>query len=184
MWQAGIAAFLTAGMIGSIVVLQAEGAFPQQQIQRLEPNVVGTLVLDDAPREALFTVGNMAPGDVAVRALRVTDRGTLALRYALRTETQDATAGLDRAVQLTVRAPVGGACAPGAGDVIAGPFSLAAAAFGSPELGAQPGDRLLQPQASEVLCFDAALPLDATNAVAGASATVTLIFHAEEARVR
>ena len=63
-------------------------------------------------------------------------------------------------------------------------LALAGVALGSPELGAQPGDRLLTAGASEILCFDVTLPLDATNALAGASANLAFVFHAEEARSR
>lgn len=182
MWQAGLAALLTAGMVGSLAVMQVAGAFPEQQLQRIQPVVVGTLVLEDVPRSALFTVDNMAPGDVAVRALRVSNAGTLALRYAMRAGDSTATRGLDERLLVTVREPLAGVCAPDAGAVIAGPAPLSAVAFGSAALGAQPGDRELESGSSEILCFDVALPLEATNALAGASANLTFDFHAEEVR--
>ncbi len=182
MWQAGIAAFLTAGMIGSLAVMQVAGAFPEQQIRHLDAVVVGTLVLEDSPRSALFTVENMAPGDHAIRALRVRNAGSLALRYAMSPGESFATQDLDTRFAVTVREPVAGVCAADAGAVIAGPGPLADAAFGSLAPGAQPGDRELAAGASEVLCFDVTLPLDASNALAGASADLTFVFHAEEAR--
>ena len=58
--------------------------------------------------------------------------------------------------------------------------SLATAALGDPTVGAQAGDRTLAGLASEILCFQAALPAATGNAFQGATTTATFTFSAEQ----
>ena len=182
MIQALIAVLFAAGMVASVLVLNVV-AGPGGAVGRLTPVVVGTLRLDDTPDSATFVVENMAPGDVAIRGLTVTNGGTLPFRYDMHAETTEDVNALSRLLVVTVVEARDGAC-DAAGSIVAGPAPLADIAFGSAASGAQDGDRRLEREAGELLCFRVELPIDTANDVADSAATLTFAFHAEEVRGR
>ncbi|MDA1002524.1 MAG: TasA family protein [Chloroflexi bacterium] len=181
MLQALLAGLLTASVVSAIVALN-EFVSPAQALDRLSPVVVGTLDLTSSPASATFSVSNMSPGDVAVRSLTLTNGGTLPFRYAMLTAVDEDVSGLASRLEVAVREAVDEGCDSDAGAAIAGYAPLAAIAFGSPDWGVQEGDRRLDPEGSEVLCFFVSLPLATTNDVSAASAALTLTFAAEEIR--
>jgi len=149
----------------------------------------GTLVLGLTPTTALFSVANLAPGDVVSKPLTVSNAGTLGLRYAVSgTATDPDGKGLRGQLAFTVYDGVSAAnCTAGTftgGTVLYGPTALGASSpvFGNPAQGAQAGDRPLGAAASEPLCFVASLPLSTDNTFQGATTTVSFTFDAEQTK--
>jgi len=148
----------------------------------------GTLILDIDPTTAMFDVSNMAPGDVVFRGLQVTNDGSLALRYAM-TTTADAASALDEQLDLTIDVVTGAGGdgiwytaddVVGAANIYGPDGALSSAFFGNPAQGGQTGDRTLASGTSERLRFKATLPLDTGNAFQGASCSVAFVFDAQQ----
>ncbi|MBI4317935.1 MAG: hypothetical protein HY675_05550 [Chloroflexi bacterium] len=145
----------------------------------------GTVDVSTSPTSALVTFAGMAPGDKKTAAVTVSNSGSLAMRYALRsTTTEDS---LATALSMTVKTGVT-SCTDGGfgtdGTVIYGPDKLGAVAsrniIGDPTEGAQSGDRSLNASASEALCFQVTLPITTGNSIQGLNTTATLDFSAEQ----
>jgi predicted ribosomally synthesized peptide with SipW-like signal peptide len=182
---------LTSLMIIAVVAVSitagAMAVFTDQQTNPDNVFTTGTVILDIDPVTAMFTVSNMAPGDVEYGGLEVTNNGSLELRYAMNT-TADNTSTLDEQLDLTIDVVTG----PGTDtewytddDVvdatIYGPDGvLSSAFFGDPVTGNQTGDRTLASLASERLRFKATLPLDTDNTYQGTTCTVAFVFIAEQ----
>jgi spore coat-associated protein N len=174
-----LAASITAG---------AMAVFTDQQTNPDNVFTTGTVILGIDPATAMFTVSNMAPGDVEYGGLEVTNDGSLELRYAM-TTTADDTSTLDEQLDLTIDVVTG----PGVDTIwytdddvvgeanIYGPDGvLSSAFFGDPTQGGQAGDRTLASLASERLRFKATLPLDTDNSYQGTTCTVAFVFDAEQ----
>lgn len=143
----------------------------------------GSVDINAAPASAAVSFPSMTPGDQDTAPITVSNGGTLDLRYAIRsTTTEDVLAA---ALVLTVKSGVvtcddanwaatGTTLYSGALGSVAG-----TAVVGSPAVGAQFGDRVLAPGASEVLCVNVTLPLSATTG-AGLSTNATFGFLAEQ----
>ena len=147
----------------------------------------GTVVIGTTPATALFTVNNMAPGDVVGKPLTVSNTGTLALRYATTATATDVDGkALRGQLQFSVYSNVAAAaCNAGnttGGTVLYGPAAIGASSgiFGDPAQGQQAGDRTLLASGSETLCFVASLPLSTGNAFQAATTTATFTFDAEQ----
>lgn len=142
---------------------------------------MGTVDIAASPAAALLTLGAMAPGDSVTAPLTVSNAGTLQLRYAMAgSATGDA--ALAAALGVTVRSGVSDCSEAGfaaSGTPVAS-GTLAAVWFGDPAQGAHAGDRVLPGGWSEVLCFQASLPLSAADALQGTAATGTFVFSAEQ----
>jgi len=174
-----LAASITAG---------AMAVFTDQQTSPDNVFTTGTVILGIAPAIAMFTVSNMAPGDVEYGGLKVSNNGSLELRYAM-TTTADDTSTLDEQLDLTidvVTAPGGDGIWYTDDDVVGeaniyGPNGvLSSAFFGDPAQGGQAGDRTLASGTSERLRFNATLPLDTGNSYQGTTCTVAFVFDAEQ----
>jgi len=173
-----LAASITAG---------AMAVFTDQQTNPDNVFTTGTVILGIDPATAMFTVSNMAPGDVEYGGLVVSNNGSLELRYAMNT-TADDTSTLDEQLDLTIDVVTG----PGGdstwytaddavGENIYGPNGvLSSAFFGDPVTGNQTGDRTLASLASERLRFTVTLPLDTDNTYQGTNCTVAFVFDAEQ----
>ena len=166
----------------------AMAVFTDQQTNPDNVFTTGTVILGIDPATAMFTVSNMAPGDVEYGGLEVDNDGTLELRYAMIT-TADDTSTLDEQLDLTIDVVTD----PGvdsiwytADDVVGeaniyGPDGvLSSAFFGDPTQGEQAGDRTLALGTSERLRFTATLPLDTDNSYQGDTCTVAFVFDAEQ----
>jgi predicted ribosomally synthesized peptide with SipW-like signal peptide len=183
---------LTSLMIIAVVaVLITAGAMAVFTDQQTNPDNVfttGTVILDIDPVTAMFTVSDMAPGDVEYGGLEVTNNGSLELRYAMNT-TADGTSTLDEQLDLTIDVVTGAGNDTQwytADDVIGeaniyGPDDvLSSAFFGNPATGNQTGDRILASLTSERLRFKATLPLATDNSYQGTTCTVAFVFYAEQ----
>jgi hypothetical protein len=123
--------------------------------------------------EAVLSADDMMPGDTVAAAVTVTNSGPTPMTYGMRGgEVSVEGAMLAGALVLTVKT-VGSSCADFDGtSLFDGP--LDEASFGMDGSG-----RALPAATAEILCFRAALPLDAANAAQGAATTVTLSFSAD-----
>jgi hypothetical protein len=150
--------------------------------------VTGTVDLSTTPASAAVAMAGMAPGDVVVAPLQVTNAGSLQLRYALRSTSDAADADtLAAALQMTVKTGVT-ACTPAGfgadGTAVYGPGVLGSTAgtavFGSSLPGVQGGERVLNGGTNEVLCVRVELPLGATTTLSGRTTEATFTFDAEQ----
>jgi len=148
----------------------------------------GTVDISTAPVSALVTFSNMAPGDKVTQPLTVSNIGSLELRYAVTSLATDADSkGLRAQLDLTIKSGVT-TCTNtlfgSSGTVLYGPGDLgsdpASNVIGDPTQGAQSGDRTLAASGSEVLCFQAELPLSTGNGYQNATTTATFTFNAEQ----
>ena len=136
----------------------------------------GSIDINTNP-SALFTLPAIFPGDSGSASLTVTNGGSGQLRYAMTTvATNTDGKNLRAALQLTILA---GTC-PGGGAPLYGAAALSGALFGNPLQGAQAGDRVLNPGASEDLCFAWSLPSTTGDAYQAATTTATFTFNAEQ----
>jgi len=183
---------LTSLMIIAVVaVLITAGAmavFTDQQTNTDNVFTTGTVTLGIDPATAMFTVSDMAPGDVVYGGLNVTNDGSLELRYAM-TTTADDTSTLDEQLDLTIDVvtddgddDVWYTADDGVGElnIYGSNGVLSSAFFGDPVTGNQTGDRTLASLASERLRFTATLPLDTDDTYQGANCTVAFVFDAEQ----
>jgi len=180
--------FLLIGAVSTMFMLGAMAVFTDQATESANAFTAGTVDIALTPATAMFTVSQMAPGDVRYSGLQVANSGNLAMRYAM-TTTADGSSALDEQLDLTIDVVTG----PGVDTIlytaddpvseaaIYGPDGvLSAAAFGNPTTGAQAGDRNLAASGSEYLRFKVTLPLGTTNVYQGTSATVAFVYNAEQ----
>lgn len=161
-----LTSLMIIAVLAALITAGAMAVFTDQETNPDNVFTTGTVILDIDPVTAMFTVSNMAPGDVEYGGLEVANNGSLELRYAM-TTTADNTSALDEQLDLTIDVVTG----PGvdtlwytADDVVGeaniyGPDGvLSSAFFGDPASGNQSGDRTLASSASERLRFKATLP--------------------------
>jgi len=180
--------FLLIGAVSAMFMLGAMAVFTDQATSPANAFTAGTVDIALTPATAMFTVTQMAPGDVNYSGLQVTNSGNLALRYAM-TTTPDGASTLDEQLDLTIDVvTAAGADATwytaddtvGEANIYGPDGVLSAAAFGNPTQGAQAGDRSLAASGSERLRFKVTLPVGTGNAYQGTSATVAFVYDAEQ----
>ena len=147
----------------------------------------GTVVITTSPTTALVTFANMAPGDQVTNPLTVSNTGSLDLRYAMTSSSDntDAKALRDQLV-LTIKSGVSSCTNGGFGasgtQVYSG--ALNGSFFGNPTAGNQTDDRTLAAGVNEALCFHVSLPLstpgDGVTGYQNATTTATFTFQAEQ----
>lgn len=185
------ASILVLGLFGGLVSLSVVALFTDTASVGSNTFTTGTVDITTSPVSALITFSNMAPGDKVTNPITVTNAGSLALRYAVSSTADDTDlkglrAQLDlRVWDEAVEADAGTTCnATPPATLLYGPGDLgsspAIAIFGSATSGPQAGDRALAAAASEVLCFQAELPLSTGNAYQNATTTATFTFDAEQ----
>jgi hypothetical protein len=138
-----------------------------------------------APATAAVTLTDMVPGSRVTAPIDVSNSGSLELRYAVESTTdEDTFAGL---LRLRVKTGVGtcdSAGFDGGGTLIAGPGPVGTmtglALIGDAAQGQDPDDRVLVAGGSEQLCVDVELPSTVDNSAAGSSTTATFTFLAEQ----
>lgn len=147
---------------------------------------IGTLDVASAPVSVAVTGSGLGPGDVVADELDVRNDGSLELRYAVTSTTDETT--LASALVFEVRTGVTDCTPAGAdadGTLVAGPGPLGTttgmALIGDPTQGDDAGDRTLAAGASEVLCLRVELPASADEAaLADRSSTAVLRLDAEQ----
>jgi predicted ribosomally synthesized peptide with SipW-like signal peptide len=140
----------------------------------------GTIDISTSPA-TLFTVNPLMPGDSGSATLTVTNGGTAQLRYAMdSTSTNPDAKDLRSVLNMTISL---GACPTSATVFFSGPLWTNAtthAKIGDTTAGDQGADRVLNPAATELLCFAWDLPGTTGNAYQGATTTATFTFYAEQ----
>jgi len=181
-------ALLLVGVMSGLLMVGVTALFTDQATNPANAFTAGTLDLNISPVTAMFTVNQMAPGDVSYSGLQVTNAGNLTQRYAM-TTTPDGSSILDEQLDLTIDVVTAAGADTiwyTADDVVGtaniyGPDGvLSSAAVGSPAQGAQAGDRTLAAGGSDRLRFKVALPLSTGNGYQGTTATVAYVFDAEQ----
>lgn len=148
----------------------------------------GTVVISTDPATTAFTASNLAPGDSVFGTVKVSNLGTLPMRYAMTsTATNADSKALASQLQMTVKSGVGTCDATGfsGGSTLYNAAALGGLAtsvniLGDPATGQQTGDRSLAAGANETLCFRVTLPTSTSNTYQGATTTATLTFAAEQ----
>lgn len=170
LWLA-IAAAITVGGAITLALLTSQNS-------KVEPVAVGTITLGLDPTSALVSLAAMVPGDSVSATLTVQNTGNGTFRYAMTSSATDPDSKhLAQALTLVVERRTG--CS---GSVLETLYSgsVASAAFGNPNPGADAGDRQLGPGTSEVLCFRVTLPTGSDTAYSSASTAWTLTMWAEQ----
>jgi len=143
----------------------------------------GTVDISTSPTSAVVAMPAMVPGDQVTAPLTVNNLGTLALRYAVTSNTTEDT--LAGALVLTIKSGVstctdGGFGADGAVEYAGILGTIAGTAIiGDNTQGDDTGDRVLGAGTNEILCVNVSLPLAAT-AGQGTTTTATFTFDAEQ----
>lgn len=179
-----LASLAVLAVAGGLFTVGSLALFTDQQSVGGNAFTTGTVDLVASPASAVLTMPAMAPGDQVTAPMTVTNSGTIEFRYALSsTTTEDVLAS---ELQLTVKSGVttcddANWAATGA-QLYQGILgsTTGIAIFGSSAQGAQAGDRTIAAGANEVLCFNVALPLSATNASQGKTTSATFTFDAEQ----
>ncbi len=180
--------FLLIGAVSTMFMLGAMAVFTDQATSPANAFTAGTVDVALTPATAMFTVTQMAPGDVRYSGLQVTNSGNLALRYAM-TTTPDVPSALDEQLDLTIDVVTEDGAdniwytaddTVGEYNIYGADGVLSAAAFGNPTQGPQGGDRNLAASGSEYLRVKVTLPVGTGNTYQGTSATVAFVYNAEQ----
>ena len=183
-----VVSILILGVVLAVALIGAIALFTDQATNPDNTFSTGTVDLAIDPATAMFTVSNMAPGNVTYKGIALTNSGSLQLRYAM-TTTPDATSILDEQLDLTVDVVTGNGTDTiwyTADDVVGGANIygpdgvLSSAAIGNATQGNQTGDRTLNASGNERLRFKVTLPLDTGNSYQGINCTVAFVFDAEQ----
>ncbi len=185
MWKYILVGVLAIGILSAGVRVATLALFTDTVAVGANTFSTGTVDLTTSPTTALVTFSNMAPGDKVTNPITVSNPGSLQYRYAVTSTTTENV--LATALTLAIKSGVT-ACTNG-GFGTDGAVVRAAAALGNttainvigdPAQGAQTGDRTLAAAGSEILCFQAELPLSTGNTSQNISTTATLSFQAEQ----
>jgi spore coat-associated protein N len=183
-----LTSLMIIAVVATSITAAAMAVFSDQQTNPDNVFTTGTVVLGIDPATAMFTVSDMAPGDVEYNGLEVSNDGSLELRYAM-TTTADDTSTLDEQLDLTIDVVTDPGVdtiwytdddVVGEADIYGPDGVLSSAFFGDPAQGEQAGDRTVASSASERLRFTATLPLDTDNSYQGTTCTVAFVFDAEQ----
>jgi spore coat-associated protein N len=147
----------------------------------------GTVIISTNPTTALVSFSNMAPGDQVTAPVTVSNTGSLALRYAITSTATNADGlGLMSQLGLTIKSSVTTCTDAGFGSsgnqLYTGALGSIAGinVVGNPAQGQQAGDRTLNANTNEILCFNVLLPSGTNNSYQGATTTATFTFNAEQ----
>jgi hypothetical protein len=183
-----VVSLLVVTVVVAIALVGAVALFTNSETNPSNTFSTGTLDLAIDPATAMYTVSNMAPGDVEYSGIHLTNSGTLELRYAM-TTTDDDTSTLDEQLDLTIDVVTEDGDdniwytsddVVGEANVYGPDGVLATAAIGNITQGAQAGDRTLAASGSERLRFKVTLPLSTGNAYQGTTCTIAFVFDAEQ----
>jgi len=183
-----VVSILILGVVLAVALIGAIALFTDQATNPGNTFSTGTVDLTIDPATAMFTVSNMAPGDVQYSGIKLSNSGSLQLRYAM-TTTADGNSTLDEQLKLTIDVVTGAGNDTvwyTADDVVGeaniyGPDGvLSSAAIGNPAQGADTGDRTLAASGTERLRFKVTLPLDTGDSLQGKTCTVAFVFDAEQ----
>jgi hypothetical protein len=182
------ASLLVTGVLTGFATFGALSVFTDTASVPSNTFTTGSVDISTSPASALITYSGMAPGDKVTQPLTVSNNGSLQFRYAVTSlATNSDSKGLRAQLDLRIKSGVTTCTNAGFdtdGTLLYGPADLgsdpATNVIGDPAQGAQSGDRTLAASGSEVLCFQATLPLSTGNAYQNATTTATFSFEAEQ----
>jgi len=182
-----VVSILILGVVLAVALIGAIALFTDQATNPGNTFSTGTVDLTIDPTIAMFTVSNMAPGDVQYDGIQLTNSGSLELRYAM-TTTADGNSTLDGQLTLTIDVVDDDGVDNTwytSDDVVheANIYDgvLSSAAIGDPAQGNQTGDRILvATTGSERFRFTVELPLTTGNSFQNTTCTVAFVFDAEQ----
>ena len=126
----------------------------------------------------------LAPGDRLVGQISFDNEGTLRLRYAVVADLSPSSGvSLLDVLWWRIWPATTADCsvAPSGSALLFNGVMLDSAVLGNVAIGPDPGDRLVNPAESDVLCVDIELPLGISDAYQSAEAIVNLTVQAEQA---
>ena len=182
-----VVSILILGVVLAVALIGAIALFTDQATNPGNTFSTGTVDLTIDPTIAMFTVSNMAPGDVQYDGIQLTNSGTLDLRYAM-TTTADGNSTLDGQLTLTIDVVDDDGVDNTwytSDDVVheANIYDgvLSSAEIGDAAQGNQTGDRILvATTGSERFRFTVELPIDTGNSFQNTTCTVAFVFDAEQ----
>jgi len=180
-----LATLAVVSVLASFAVFGSFAIFTDSQSVGSNTFSTGTVGISTEPAKELVTFEDMAPGDQVTNPIKVSNDGSLELRYAVTSTTTENT--LAGELDLTVKTEVKECTNEGFdkdGTVIYGPGDLGSEkginVIGDPAQGEQKEDRTLKPGEGEELCFSVQLPSSTGNSYQGLSTTATFSFEAEQ----
>lgn len=183
---AGLGALLASVAVGLTVSGTLLSSASVSAVEYLAPNRVTAVTIDVEPGAATvgLIVDNMAPGDRAVARLDIENAGSGALRYALTAATSDTAVADYLSVDIWLATD---GCSPagppvGATVLVTDQPALPGSAtriLGDPTTGTQPGDRVVDVEETDRLCYSVELHRDAPNSIQGITTTHDLTVLAE-----
>ena len=173
------------GLMASLSVLASAFFTSEAQVSDNQ-FTTGTVDLTLSPTTSI-TLSNLAPIASAINGpyatfvpLTITNSGTLPLRYAMTTSaTNQDGKNLAGTMYLHIR-KANPTCSSSTPPPVIYSGRLAATAIGQTAQGEQAGDRVLQPDESETLCFMFSVPINVNNSMQGATTTADFTFVAEQ----
>jgi len=183
-----VVSILILGVVLAVALIGAIALFTDQATNPGNTFSTGTVDLTIDPAIAMFTVSNMAPGDVQYDGIQLTNSGSLQLRYAM-TTTADGNSTLDEQLKLSIDVVTGAGDdtfwytlddVVGGANIYGPDGVLSSAAIGNATQGNQTGDRTLNASGNERLRFKVTLPLDTGNSYQNTTCTVAFVFDAEQ----
>jgi hypothetical protein len=172
------------GVLGSFMGMGGFSLFTATTDNDNNAFTSGSVEISTSPATAFLHMSNMAPGDQVTAPITVSNDGSLDLRYAVTSTTTEDT--LAAQLKLTIKSGVTtctNADFGGSGTVLYGPEILGTMSgtevIGDPAPGFQSGDRPLDVDGSEDLCFSVTLRSDAIGPMSAAT-TATFTFDAEQ----
>lgn len=176
---AGVVAIAVTGVAG----LASSALFTDNDVVGGSKVTTGTVVLDTNPTSTVWKVPNMAPGDIEYSGIDVVNSGSLELRYAVESKSDDAdgqglAAQLDAAVASAAKGADCTVVDYAKADVYSG--KLSGLFVGDKLTGGNAGDRVLKAGTDEQLCVQLSLPIATDDSYQDATTGTTLTFFSEQ----
>lgn len=177
---------VVAAMTGPVVIAlgadRGQAAFGDDETFGLNRLASASVAVEVGPNTVEINATAMAPGDQFTGSMVFENTGTLPLRYALVSEAQTGVVRLLDVLEWKIwPAPLSGTCGPAVGPFLFDGFIDGTQLLGDIAIGADPGDRLIQPLKQDLLCLEVTLPIGVSNAFQGSAAQVDLTLVAEQA---
>jgi predicted ribosomally synthesized peptide with SipW-like signal peptide len=184
-----VVSILILGVVLAVALIGAIALFTDQEENPDNAFTTGTVDLAIVPATAMFTVLNMAPGDVTYKGIELTNSGSLELRYAMTTTVGGNNITLAEELDLTIDVVTGIGVdntwytaddVVGEANIYGPDGALSSAFIGNPAPGNQTGHRILIADGNERLRFKVTLPLSTEDEFQDTTCTVDFVFDAEQ----
>jgi hypothetical protein len=179
-----LAAGITAVAVTGVAGLASAALFTDSDTIGGNSATTGTVILDTAtPTKTAWDIPNMAPGDVELFTVDVINKGSLGLRYAISSTSDNKdNKGLAEQLDAAVAFAADAKGCQSADFVRAAAYTgpLSALSLGSKATGSDDGDRDLKAGASEVMCVQLSLDSATTDEFQQATTGTTLTFDTEQ----